>query len=75
MTPACRRTVTGSRDYAPRTPSGSPPEGSLYTSAMSREVLERRLDALVARRLVRYLDDDEPARILDLPAEKYRLTL
>ena len=30
--------------------SGSPPEGSLYTSAMSRAVLERRLDALVARR-------------------------
>jgi hypothetical protein len=30
--------------------SGCPPEGSLYTSAMSRAVLERRLDALVARR-------------------------
>src|SRR5215217_6867291 len=50
MTPACHRTVTGSRVSAPRAPSGGPPEGSLYTSAMSRAVLERRLDALVARR-------------------------
>lgn len=30
--------------------SGGPPEGSLYTPAMSRGALERRLDALVARR-------------------------
>lgn len=30
-------------------------------------------DALSARGLARYLPDDEPARILDLPAEKYRL--
>src|ERR687895_647331 len=51
MTPACRRTVTGSRDYGPQPPpQAGPSGGSLYTSAMSRAVLERRLDALVARR-------------------------
>lgn len=32
-------------------------------------------ESLVSRGCARYLDDDEPARILDLPAEKYRLTL
>jgi hypothetical protein len=52
MTPSCRGTDTGSRVSAPRAGSGCPPEGSLYTSAMSRAVLERRLDALVARRRV-----------------------
>ena len=50
MTSTRRRTVTGSRVCAPEPLSGGPPEGSLYTSAMSRGVLERRLDALVARR-------------------------
>ena len=50
MTPGCRRTVTGSRVYVLDAGSGGLPEGSLYTSAMSRAVLERRLDALVARR-------------------------
>ena len=50
MTPACRTTVTASRERRARAASGGPPEGSLYTSAMSRAVLERRLDALVARR-------------------------
>lgn len=32
-------------------------------------------DALVARAIAHHLPDDEPARILDLPAEKYRLKL
>ena len=50
MTPGCRTTVTGSRERRARAASGGPSEGSLYTSAMSRAVLERRLDALVARR-------------------------
>jgi hypothetical protein len=50
MTPSRRATVTASRVYALSARSGCPPEGSLYTSAMSRAVLERRLDALVARR-------------------------
>ena len=50
MTRGRRGTVTGSRVWALGTRSGGLPEGSLYTSAMSRAVLERRLDALVARR-------------------------
>jgi hypothetical protein len=39
-----------SRVCAPQPLPSGPPEASLYTSAMSRAVLERRLDALVARR-------------------------
>jgi hypothetical protein len=32
-------------------------------------------DALAPRGLARYLPDDEPAKILDLPSEQYRLRL
>lgn len=32
-------------------------------------------DALAARGLARYLPDDEPAKILDLPSEQYRIRL
>ncbi len=76
MTRVCRRTVTGSRVVALQLPLGGPPEGSLYTSAMSRAVLERRLDALVARR--RALRDelavvDEQLAFLDDAANEARL--
>jgi hypothetical protein len=32
-------------------------------------------DALLARGTARYLPDDEPARLLNLPSEQYRLQL